>query len=116
MSLHLVGCTPSREVHHTQHSQLLTTVEPFHSTHCRRQWFYKDNKMIFNEFDQYSQNLLLAQYDIAEIIQHELTKGEVREDFLIQVLQSRFEPPPTFHKGTVSDGGNQAGQIDIMLC
>jgi len=72
--------------------------------------------MLFDEFDQYSQNLLLAQYDIAEIIQHELTKGEVREDFLIHILQSRFEPSPVFYKGTVSDGNNQAGQLDIMLC
>jgi len=72
--------------------------------------------MIFDEFDQYSQNLLLAQYDIAEIIQHELTKGEVREDFLIHILRSRFEPFPVFHKGTVSDGNHQAGQIDLMLC
>lgn len=72
--------------------------------------------MIFDEFDQYSQNLLLAQYDVAEIIQHELTKGEVREDFLIHTLRSRFTTPPIFEKGTVSDGTNQAGQLDIMLC
>lgn len=32
--------TPSRITHHT-HIQLLFTVEPFHGTHCRRQWFYK---------------------------------------------------------------------------
>jgi hypothetical protein len=72
--------------------------------------------MLFDEFDQYSQDLLLSQYDIAEIIQHELTKGEVREDFLIHILQSRFEPSPTFYKGTISDGNHQAGQLDLMLC
>jgi len=72
--------------------------------------------VIFNEFNQYSENLLLAQYDVSDIIQHELTKGEVREDFLIDILKSRFEPAPNFHKGTISDGNIQAGQIDIMLC
>src|SRR3990172_5221456 len=72
--------------------------------------------MIFDKFDEYSQKLLLAQYDSAESIEHELTKGEIREDFLIYVLQSCFEPSPIFHKGTISDGNNQAGQIDIMLC
>lgn len=72
--------------------------------------------MLFDEFDQYTQDLLLAQYEIADIIQHQLIKGEVREDFLIYILQSGFEPAPLFHKGTISDGITQAGQIDIMLC
>ena len=72
--------------------------------------------MLFDVFDQYSQNLLLAQYGIAEIFEHELTKGEVREDFLIYTLQSRFTTPPIFKKGTISDGTIQAGQLDIMLC
>ncbi len=72
--------------------------------------------MIFNEFNQYSENLLLAQYDVSNIIKHELIKGEVREDFLIDVLKSRFTPAPSFFKGTISDGTVQAGQIDIMLC
>ncbi len=72
--------------------------------------------MLFDEFDHYTQNLLLAQYDIAGIIQHELIKGEVREDFLIYILESGFDPSPSFHKGTISDGVDQAGQIDIMLC
>jgi hypothetical protein len=29
------------------HSLLLSTVEPSHSTHCRRQWFYEENKFHF---------------------------------------------------------------------
>ena len=36
----LVGCTPSCDPHHTQHSLLLFTVQPFYATHCQRQWFY----------------------------------------------------------------------------
>ncbi len=72
--------------------------------------------MLFDEFDQYSQDLLLAQYNVANIIQHELIKGEVREDFLIYLLETGFDPSPSFHKGTISDGNDQAGQIDIMLC
>jgi len=72
--------------------------------------------MLFDVFDKYSEDLLLAQYKIADIFDHELTKGEIREDFLIYILKSRFEPPPSFHKGTISDGTNQAGQIDLMLC
>jgi hypothetical protein len=70
----------------------------------------------FDEFDLYSENLLLAQHDVSEIISHELMKGEVREDFLITVLESCSEPPPTLVRGTLSDGKKDAGQLDIILC
>lgn len=72
--------------------------------------------MKFSEFDQYSENMLMAQYDVSEIISHELMKGEVREDFLISTLESCSEPKPYFVKGTLSDGTNDAGQLDIILC
>jgi hypothetical protein len=72
--------------------------------------------MRFAEFDHYSENLLMAQYDVSEIISHELTKGEVREDFLISTLESCSDPKPIFVKGTLSDGIDDAGQLDIILC
>lgn len=72
--------------------------------------------MKFAEFDQYSEDLLMAQYDVSEIITHELMKGEVREDFLISTLESCSDPKPKLVKGTISDGYNDAGQLDIILC
>jgi hypothetical protein len=72
--------------------------------------------MKFAEFDQYSEDLLMAQYDISEIISHELMKGEIREDFLIATLESCSEPKPYLVKGTLSDGNSDAGQLDIILC
>lgn len=72
--------------------------------------------MKFAEFDQYSEDMLMAQYDVSEIISHELMKGEIREDFLITTLESCSEPPPCLVKGTLSDGDNDAGQLDIILC
>ena len=72
--------------------------------------------MKFAEFDQYSENLLMAHYDVSEIISHELMKGEIREDFLITTLESCSEPKPFFVKGTLSDGDTDAGQLDIVLC
>ena len=72
--------------------------------------------MKFEEFDRYSENMLMAQYDISEIITHELMKGEIREDFLISTLESCSEPKPSFVKGTLSDGIKDAGQLDILLC
>jgi hypothetical protein len=72
--------------------------------------------MKFAEFDQYSEDMLMAQYDVSEIISHELMKGEIREDFLISTLETCSEPKPYFVKGTLSDGENDAGQLDIILC
>jgi len=72
--------------------------------------------MKFAEFDQYSEDMLMAQYDVSEIISHELMKGEIREDFLITTLSSCSEPSPYFVKGTLSDGVNDAGQLDVILC
>ena len=72
--------------------------------------------MKFAEFDQYSEDLLMAQYDVSEIITHELMKGEVREDFLITTLESCSDPKPKLVKGTISDGHDDAGQLDIILC
>ena len=72
--------------------------------------------MKFNEFDQYSEDMLMAQYDVSKIISHELMKGEIREDFLISTLASCSESKPYFVKGTLLDGNNDAGQLDIILC
>jgi hypothetical protein len=72
--------------------------------------------MKFVEFDQYSEDLLLAQYDVSEIISHELMKGEIREDFLKAMLETCSEPSPLLVRGTVSDGNDDAGQLDIILC
>lgn len=72
--------------------------------------------MRFDEFDQYSEEMLMAQYDISNIISHELMKGEVREDFLMSTLRSCSEPEPILVKGTLSDGTADAGQLDLILC
>ena len=41
---------------------------------------------MFKEINTYYQKLLNAQYDVAEIIDHLLTRGEVREDFLKDII------------------------------
>lgn len=71
--------------------------------------------MRFDEFDQYSEDMLLAQYDVSKIISHELMKGEVREDFLLDTLSTCSVPKPSIVKGTISDGTNDAGQLDLIL-
>jgi putative transposase len=50
------------------------------------------------------------------IFDHELDKGEIREDFLISVLEECAESKPCLVRGTLSDGQRDAGQLDIILC
>ena len=71
--------------------------------------------MRFDEFDQYSEDMLMAQHDISNIISHELMKGEVREDFLLDTLRACSDPAPVIVKGTISDGITDAGQLDLIL-
>ena len=72
--------------------------------------------MRFAEFDQYSEDLLLAHYSVSEIISNQLMKGEVREDFLKATLESCNMPSLSLLKGTLSDGVADAGQLDLILC
>ena len=46
--------------------------------------------MVFDEFHKYTENLIQAQYVVSEIIEHELTKGEVREEFVMDTIQRGF--------------------------
>ncbi|TLS68644.1 hypothetical protein FEF65_02760 [Mariprofundus erugo] len=70
---------------------------------------------MFTEFDQYSEDLLRAQYDVSEIIEHLLTRGEIREDFLQDIISSRFDPRPKFARGVLTDGIIQSPQQDLLL-
>lgn len=71
----------------------------------------------FEQYHHYSQNLLLAQHEVSEIIKHSLTRGEVREDFIIQYLTKSIQGCAEFLKrGFVNLGEDeQSGQADILL-
>lgn len=72
---------------------------------------------LFDQFHQYAENLLLAQYKLADIIKHPLVKGEVCEDFLMEVIKSAFGSHIHFKKGVLAvDGVKYHNQMDIMLC
>lgn len=70
----------------------------------------------FNEFDEYIEKLLLVQFDASEIIKHNLTKGEVREDFLKEEVNKQFAHI-CYHKGFIVDNEKeyQSGQLDIII-
>jgi hypothetical protein len=71
----------------------------------------------FEQYYHYSQNLLLAQHEVSEIIKHTLTRGEVREDFIIQYLTKSIQNCQAFLKrGFINLSEiDQSGQADILL-
>lgn len=71
----------------------------------------------FEQYHHYSQNLLLAQHEVSEIIKHTLTRGEVREDFIIQYLTKSIQNCQSFLKrGFINLGKvDQSGQADLLL-
>ncbi|TCL76424.1 hypothetical protein EDC14_1002183 [Hydrogenispora ethanolica] len=68
----------------------------------------------FDTYDLYYENLLLLQYDASELFQHMLTKGEIREEFIIDVLQKQYTNV-RFARGVITDGNIQSGQNDIII-
>ena len=70
----------------------------------------------FDEFDEYIEKLLLVQFDASEIIKHNLTKGEVREDFLKEEINKHFAHI-CYHKGFIvnNESGYQSGQLDMII-
>ena len=76
-----------------------------------------NNMEAFHQYHHYSQNLLLAQHEVSEIIKHSLTRGEVREDFIIDYLcRSIHGCKEYLRRGFVNLGEEeQSGQADILL-
>jgi hypothetical protein len=71
--------------------------------------------MVFDEFHKYTENLIQAQYSVSEIIQHELTKGEVREEFVMDTIQRGFGNEINLKRGFLQVGELQSNQMDILL-
>lgn len=70
---------------------------------------------MFKEINTYYQKLLNAQYDVAEIIEHVLTRGEIREDFLKDVIKKRKDSLK-IEKGILCDNyGHQSPQCDVLI-
>lgn len=69
----------------------------------------------FTEFYDYTENLVWAQYTVSKIINHELTKGEVREEFVIEAMQKGFGNSINLKRGFLQVGDDQSNQMDILL-
>lgn len=70
--------------------------------------------MLFDKFDEYYQKLLIAQHDISEMIDHKLTRGQMREDFLRQIILSQF-PGLSVISGMITDARTQSPQVDLIV-
>lgn len=70
---------------------------------------------MFAEFHKYTEKLILAQYEVSEIIKHELTKGEVREEFVMDTIQRGFGNDINLKRGFLQVGEEQSNQMDILL-
>jgi hypothetical protein len=69
---------------------------------------------MYNEFAQYYENLLRAQYRVSEIIQQKLPRGTIREDFLREIILKRNDFLRG-KKGIVSKCSIQSGECDLIL-
>lgn len=65
-------------------------------------------------FAQYYEDLLKAQYKVSQIVQQNLPKGTIREDFLRELVLKRKESLRA-KKGMVSMGLKQSGECDLIF-
>ena len=66
-----------------------------------------------NEIDLYIQELLSLQFKASKNISHNLTKGELREKFVKQVVLSQY-PKLSLKSGILIDGEWQSSQSDFI--
>jgi len=69
---------------------------------------------MFERYFEYNQALLNAQYGVSEIIEHLQTRGEVREDFICDLIIKR-KRNLIVGTGFLSDGRVQSPQCDIIV-
>ena len=67
-----------------------------------------------NEIDLYIQELLSLQFKASKNISHNLTKGELREKFVKQVVLSQY-PNLSLESGILIDGEWQSTQGEFYL-
>jgi len=63
--------------------------------------------------DEYLEKLLVLQYKASEMIVHKLTRGELREKFLMNIVREEF-PKITLSDGIISKGRWQSSQGDFF--
>lgn len=72
--------------------------------------------MRFEEYFHYTEKLLNAQSDVAEVIQHMGIRGKVREFFVKEIIEKHFNNRISISRGVVNlDNEENEGQVDLIL-
>lgn len=72
--------------------------------------------MNFKEYFHYTEKLLNAQSNVAEVIDHLPTRGKVREYFVKEIIEKHFNNRITISRGVVNlDNDENEGQVDLIL-
>lgn len=70
---------------------------------------------IVDELNFYDEKMLRLQYEISECFTHQLTKGEVREDFIKEYIKKKIKNIEIL-KGLIVKDNNTSSQLDMIIC
>ena len=65
------------------------------------------------KYNDYIERLLLLQYEASQIFKHKPTVGEIREEFIKNILKSQYEGI-VLYKGSVICDEFQSKQLDLI--
>ena len=70
---------------------------------------------VVDELNFYDQKMLRLQYEVSECFTHQLTKGEVREDFIKEYIKKKIRNIEIL-KGSIVKDNKTSSQLDMIIC
>ena len=70
---------------------------------------------IIDELNFYDEKMLRLQYEISECFTHQLTKGQVREEFIKDYIKKKIQKIEIY-KGQIFEKDKTSTQLDIVIC
>lgn len=70
---------------------------------------------VVDELNFYDEKMLRLQYETSECFAHQLTKGEVREDFIKEYIKKKIRNIEIL-KGSIFKDNNVSSQLDMIIC
>ena len=70
---------------------------------------------IVDELNFYDQKMLRLQYEVSECFTHQLTKGEVREEFIKEYIKKKIRNIEIL-KGSIIKDNKTSSQLDMIIC
>lgn len=70
---------------------------------------------VVDELNFYDEKMLRLQYDVSECFTHQLTKGEVREEFIKEYIKKKIRNIEVL-KGFIIKDHNTSTQLDMIIC